>query len=127
MSASPFSPFADSIGIEVLERSCGHGIAALTLEDRHCNSMGIAHGGAIFTLADHTFGAAQGACRDAVSLEMHIRFIRPAKVGQRLIATATRMHHGKQTCFYQINIHDAEERLIACVTATGHVFEKREG
>lgn len=125
MPPSPESPFADLIGIELLEASPERAVAALTLERRHCNSHGIAHGGALFTLADNAFGSAQNSAgAPFVAMDMNIRYLRPARAGQRLTAVATRVQHGRQTSYYRIDITDEAQRLIACVTGTGHLFAK---
>ena len=115
------SPFALSTGIKVTEASAERAIAILELTERHCNSQGTIHGGVIFTLADQAFGAAENAAaRGFVAMEMHVRFLRPAMPGQRLTAASHRLHQGRNTAFYEIEVRDETDRLIAFVTATGH-------
>jgi acyl-CoA thioesterase len=117
----PQSPFAVSAGIKVIEASAEGAVAILELTERHCNSQGTTHGGVIFTLADQAFGAAENAmARSFVAIEMHIRFLRPAMPGHRLTATSHRLHQGRNTAFYEIEVRDEANRLIAFVTATGH-------
>ena len=119
--ARPESPFATSAGIKVTEASAERAIAVLELTERHCNTQGTIHGGVIFTLADQAFGAAENAAaRGFVAMEMHIRFLRPAMPGHRLTATSHRLHQGRNTAFYEIEVRDEMDRLIAFVTATGH-------
>ena len=50
--------FAATSGVEILELQRGHARAALTVEERHLNSVGMLQGGAIFTLADLAFAMA---------------------------------------------------------------------
>jgi acyl-CoA thioesterase len=117
----PQGPFAVSAGIKVTEASAEGAVAVLELTERHCNTQGTIHGGVIFTLADQAFGAAENAAaRGFVAMEMHIRFLRPAMPGQRLTATSHRLHQGRNTAFYEIEVRDETDRLIAFVTATGH-------
>jgi acyl-CoA thioesterase len=117
----PPSFFAVSAGIKVTEASAECAVAVLELTERHCNSQGTIHGGVIFTLADQAFGAAENAAaRGFVAMEMHVRFLRPAMPGQRLTATSRRLHQGRNTAFYEIEVRDEANRLIAFVTATGH-------
>ena len=47
------------------------------------------------------------------------------RVAVRLTATARRVQQGRQTAYYRIDVEDETGRLIACLSATGHVFEKR--
>jgi acyl-CoA thioesterase len=124
--AFPPSPFCELVGLETLEVSAEKSVTALTLGPQHANAFGTAHGGAIFALADRAFGLAQnvdGVTR--LAMDMSIRFLRPALVGQRLTATARRVQQGRQTAFYRIDVEDESGRLIACLSGTGHIFEKR--
>jgi acyl-CoA thioesterase len=115
------SPFAKDVGIELLEATADRAVAALNVTENHCNTHGTMHGGAIFTLADHAFGEAERAGgQDFVAMQMHIRYLRPAKPGQRLTAVAQRLHQGRSTAFYQIEVRDEANRLIAHLTGTGH-------
>lgn len=124
--AIPPSPFCELVGLETLEVSAEKSVTALTIGPQHANAFGIAHGGAIFTLADRAFGLALGADGVArVSMDTNIRYLRPARIGQRLTATARIVQAGRQTAFYRIDVEDENGRLIACLSGTGHVFEKR--
>ncbi len=50
--------FAEHTGIELVEVSKGYARAEMKVEEKHLNGLGLAHGGAIFTLADLAFAAA---------------------------------------------------------------------
>ena len=50
--------FATTNGMRLVELRPGYAKTSMTVEDRHLNSVGTVHGGAIFTLADFAFGAA---------------------------------------------------------------------
>lgn len=118
------SPFPNLLGVEVLEQGVERTVTALNLKTEHCNAHGIIHGGVIFSLADSAFGLAENCGeKKFVAMEMHIRFLRPAKAGGRLIATAQRIHGGRQTAFYRIDVEDETGRHIAALTGTGHIFE----
>lgn len=55
----------------------------------HTNVIGTMHGGIVFTLADAAFGFAQAPRNEhIVSADAEIRFLAPAKAGQRLEAEA---------------------------------------
>ncbi|MGZ4857695.1 MAG: PaaI family thioesterase, partial [Methanobacteriaceae archaeon] len=47
--------FAAYAGIEVIDISPGMAKTRMKVEDKHLNSIGTVHGGALFTLADFTF------------------------------------------------------------------------
>ncbi len=123
----PRSPFGELVGMETLKVSAEESITALTLEEKHCNAHGTAHGGLLFTLADRAFGLADNCNDDPyVAMEMNIRYLRPALVGQRLTATARRIHQGRQTAYYRIDIEDEKGRMIACLSGTGHAMSKKK-
>ncbi|MGA2258345.1 MAG: PaaI family thioesterase, partial [Thermoguttaceae bacterium] len=50
--------FAAANGMKLVELRPGFAKTSLQVDDRHLNSIGTVHGGAIFTLADFAFGAA---------------------------------------------------------------------
>ncbi|MBN1866935.1 hotdog fold thioesterase [Candidatus Sumerlaeota bacterium] len=122
----PTAPFPQMVGIEILEASDARAVAALTLTEEHANSLGTCHGGVIFTLADAAFGIAEnldGA--KFVAMEMHVRYLRPAFAGQRLTATAELVQSGRETRFYRIDVRDERDRLVACLTGTGHKMHEK--
>ena len=72
-------PFASCLGIEFLLIESGHAVARMTLRDEHLNFMGLVHGGAIFSLADVTFGAAANAGGTmAMAINVSIDYFAPA-------------------------------------------------
>lgn len=84
------------------------------------NGMGVAHGGAIFALADVAFGASANARSNTgtVSLTSSIEFLRPGKKGP-LVAEARRVRGGQSIQSYEILVFDGSGTLIARVMATG--------
>lgn len=119
------SPFRDTQGIRILEASAKRCVAQIEIREEHTNSMGIVHGGLVFTLADSAFGSAEAELDEPyVAQDMSIRFLRPAKVGQTLTAIAEQVHHGRLTSFYTVRVHDENDRDIAYVTASGHLLGK---
>ena len=122
------SPLCKHMGIRVLDGLTAERCQTqVTIEEHHTNALGIVHGGLIFTLADAAFGAAEHLLEDPfVAMEMHTRFLRPATKGQTLTATATQVHHGRQTSCYEIEVRDESDRLIAKLMATGHVLGQKK-
>lgn len=69
-------PFASNLGIEFLLIEKGHAVARMTLSEVHKNFMGMVHGGAIFALADSTFGAAANSDGTrAMAIQVSIDFL----------------------------------------------------
>lgn len=93
---------------------------SMPLTEHHRNGMGVAHGGAIFSLADVAFGAAANtqARHVVVSLNTSIEFLRPGKDGP-LTAEAKMVRSGQHIMSYDVEIRDASGELIAKAMCTG--------
>lgn len=101
----------------------GDGFALCSMEYRkeHLNAAGSVMGGAIFTLADFAFAVASNSTgRLTVSLSSQISFMSPPK-GGKLFAKACRIKEGRNTCFYEVAVTDAENRRVANVSVTGYI------
>lgn len=75
------------------------------------NAMGVAHGGAVFALADQAFGiAANLGDQVQVAISAHINYITPAN--GMLEAVAQRRAETEKNSLYEIRIYE-EGRLVA--------------
>ena len=92
----------------------------MPITDNHKNGMGMAHGGAIFALADVAFGSAANAGKDygVVSLNTTIEYLRPGRVSP-LTAEAFVVRNGKHILNYDVKIYDGSGDLIAKCVAAG--------
>jgi len=82
--------FSQWMGIEILECEIGKCKIAMTVRADMLNSMGKAHGGISYTLADTAFGyAANTHGKYAVSIETSVNHIEAIELGDYLIAEAT--------------------------------------
>ena len=82
-------PFSSWLGIEILECEIGRCKVAMTVREEMLNSMGKAHGGITYALADTAFGfAANTHGKFAVSIETSINHIEAVEAGDYLIAEA---------------------------------------
>lgn len=88
------------MGVRVVRADFGHAVLEMTLREEMLNGFGIAHGGMVFAFADSAFAL---ACNDpagdgstvTVASGADIDFLRPARRGQVLTATARVRHHGR--------------------------------
>ena len=96
----------------------------MPLTENHKNGMGVAHGGAIFSLADVAFGAAANAGRETgvVSLSTTIEFLRPGKTGP-LTAEARVVRGGQHVQSYDVQVFDGSGALIARTMAAGFLTD----
>jgi acyl-CoA thioesterase len=100
-------------------------IVNLPLEDKHLNQLGLAHGGAIATLADNSMGLAcfVAANRPLVTVEFKLNFVRPAKTGT-LTATSHVYKLGEHLAFAECDVTDQGGLLVAKAFGTYMLVEK---
>src|SRR3954463_11807045 len=77
------------LGMEIVEIGPGIATLAMTVRPDMVNGQRIAHGGFIFTLADSAFAFACNTHNErVVAAQGQITFIKPGKLGDRLVAKA---------------------------------------
>ncbi len=107
--------------LEVLDFDENYAVCQMPLKAQHKNPLGIAHGGAIFSLADLTFVTASHAYGlVAVNTQSSLSFLNKG-TGEYLKAKATLLKASKKILVYQIEIFDDKETLIAHGQITGYV------
>jgi acyl-CoA thioesterase len=93
------------LGMEIVEIKPGQATLAMTVEPHMVNGQRIAHGGFIFTLADSTFAFACNSHNErAVAAQCNISFIRPGKLGDRLVATAREISRTGRSGIYDVRV-----------------------
>lgn len=103
------STFARLLGMTITEARDGYARVTMDCTGK-MNPSGVAHGGAIFSLADHAFGIASncgGTHRTAVSVS--ILYIAPAK--GTLVAIARRVQDNGTTDTYQVMVYDGDRTV----------------
>lgn len=112
--------FATCNGAVIDEVGEHYAKCSLKLEDIHRNAMGAVMGGVYFTLADFAFAvAANWQQLGTVSLSSEIAYLSSAR-GDSLTAEAFCVKDGRTTCYYRVEVRDAEERLAVIVNTTGY-------
>lgn len=97
-------------------RSVGPGQAVLEMDvaPHHLNGHAICHGGFIFALADSAFAyACNSHNRRAVAQHNTISFIAPARLGDRLTATAREITLSGRSGVYDVEVRRGDGALIA--------------
>ncbi|MFA4876482.1 MAG: hotdog fold thioesterase [Methanoregula sp.] len=104
------SDFARLLGMTVREARDGYAEVTMDCTGKK-NPHGVAHGGAIFSLADQAFGiAANCAGISRVAVSVHIQFISPATGA--LVARAERVGDDGRHSTFRIMVMEGD-RLIA--------------
>lgn len=108
--------FAMLLGMKVSE-VWDHGIRVTMSPEGKAGPNGVAHGGAVFTLADHAFGiAANMGGERQVALSASIQYITPAP--GTLEAVAERVSGNDMCSVYRVRVFSGE-RLVAVFTGNG--------
>lgn len=113
--------FAMSLGIKLLDMREGYSKCAMTVGDEMVNAHNIAHGAAIFTLADYAFATACNAYgQTALALEVKINFLQAVNPGTKLIAQAQEESLSNRIGLYHLTVVDASGTLVAAAQATAY-------
>lgn len=111
--------FGQLLGVELGEVRAGYGVATLAIRDEHLNAAGVAHGGAIFTLADIALAAASNAAGTIALLTSgSITVFHPTVVGETLRATAEEISASRRLAHYAVRVEDGAGRAIAVYNAS---------
>jgi len=117
-------PATETIGFQVVRVDQARQEIEVTCVGRpeFCNPAGQVQGGFLMAMLDETMSVAgvvaSGMTAFIPTLEMKTSFYRPAVPGQfRLIGRVAKW--GRQICFMEGELYDAEGRLLAKATSTG--------
>jgi len=124
--------FASSIGIEMVDIDDGFAKVKMEIKDSMKNGNSTCHGGAIFTLADTAFALACNS-RNIVSVGQFcdISYVKPAFIGDTLVASATEKYLSGRTGIYDILVTNQKFETIALFQGKsraikGLVIEEKE-
>ncbi len=120
--------FLEYIGGELIDLGDGYAQLAFEIQAHHTQHLGVVHGGAIATLADHCGWYAVISELDkgftSVTIELKINYLKPAK-GEILMAEAKVVNRTKRTAFATIEIF-AKDTLVAFATGTYSIINEKE-
>ena len=118
--------YAEHSGIELLEIGGGRAVARMAMAPFHFNSVGTAHGGAIFTLADFAFAAASNSHGTiALAINVSISFMTAVTRGDAVLtADAREISRNAKLASYTVTVTDEKDVLIAIFQ--GMVYRKKE-
>jgi acyl-CoA thioesterase len=105
---------APSLGIEIADVGPGYATATMVATDAMMNGVGILHGGYIFLLADCAFAVACNSYGVAsVARAGEIEFLRPARLGERLVARATERRLLGRRGIYDVSVTGEDSEPVA--------------
>jgi len=106
--------FSQRVGVKLVELLPGFARTTLAITDETINIYKMAHGGAIFSIADQACEAAGNSFGEpAVALQQNIHFLAAGKSGDFLEATAKVAHRSKRIGLIEFEVRNQEGLLIA--------------
>ena len=107
---------SQALGMSLDAVAPGTATLTLTLGEEMVNGHGIGHGGITFTLADSAFAfACNSYNRSTVAASAEIRFRRPTRLGDRLVATATERSRDGRDGVYDVLVTAGDEVVAVFV------------
>jgi len=108
------------LGTELLRADAGEAELALSLQDWHLNSWGVAHGGVVMALLDVAMARAGRSLADdapgTVTVEMKTSFFAPAR--GRLRAVGRVLHRSTTMAYCEAELFSADGTLSAKAMGT---------
>lgn len=103
-----------ALGMEVLSISQGKAKMLMEVRGDMTNGQNHCHGGYIFTLADSAFAfACNGYNQHTVAQHCSVSFLRPAFLGDRLVAHATETYRQGRSGVYDVVVTNQNEEIVA--------------
>ena len=112
-------PFAEHLGFTLERFEGGESTLHFLPRPEHCNSFGVAHGGALMTFLDVIMATAARSVQPesgAVTIEMKTSFMQPAK--GPLVAKGRLIHRTATLAFTEGSVYDAAGRICSHATGT---------
>ncbi len=102
------------LGMSLDHVDAGQAVLSFTVAAHHLNGHKICHGGYIFTLADSAFAFACNSYNTLVVAQHNsITYLSPAKLGERLTATAREVGLTGRSGLYDVTITASDGRVVA--------------
>jgi len=101
--------FARLLGLHIVEARDGYARVEMDCAGK-LNPHGIAHGGAVFSLADHAFGIASNCGENHyTAVSVHIQYLLPAK--GRLAAVAERIAVNETCDTFRVMVYEGDRTV----------------
>lgn len=114
------NPFVALLRLKVEDIAEGEAIVSMpVIQEIHGNIFGVAHGGAIASLADTAMGIVCATLgKKTVTIDMNINYLHGATHGETIIATAKAIHNGQHTIVIEAEHRNDAGKLLAKARGT---------
>ena len=119
-----------TLGIELLAAAPGRASLVMIVKESMLNGFGTCHGGVLFTFADTALSCACNSRNQRfVAHHCSIVYLRPGKLGERLVATAVERSRTDRIGIYDVSVVDGTGSVVGeffghARGIGGHVFEE---
>ena len=112
---------SQDLGMTVSVTEPGSAQAAFVVRENMLNGHKLCHGGYIFTLADSAFAFACNTYNCVtVGAGASIDFVKPAQLGDKLVAVASEVSRRGKTGIYDVTVINQDEEIIAVFRGRSH-------
>jgi len=105
-----------TLDIRLTEIGDRHAVMEVEVAEKHLNYLGGAHGGLIATLVDTVAFFPRpllpSGC-PVTTTNLNVAYVRPAQLGEHLIARSELLHMGRRTASLTVRVVDGGGRLVA--------------
>ena len=114
-------PFLKTLGVSLGEIADSHAEMVVTIDDRHMNYMGTAHGGLISALIDTVCFFPRALIPSGLKLttvDLNVSYVKAARKADTLVARSELLHLGRRTARLSVKVVDQDHSLVAHGIAT---------
>jgi acyl-CoA thioesterase len=112
---------SQGLGMRIKVTAPGCAEARFEVRSNMVNSHGVCHGGYLFTLADSAFAFACNSYNHVTyAASASIEFVRPAHLGDELLAIASKEHRGGRTGIYDVRVTNQDDEIVAIFRGRSH-------
>ena len=114
-------PLLRTLDIHLLEIGADYAVMEVTVDERHRNYFGGAHGGLIATLVDTVSFFPRPLLpsgKSCTTTNLNVTYVRPAVMGDVLTARAELIHIGRRMASISVSVINQEGKLMAHGTTT---------
>ncbi len=107
---------SQALGMELVEVGPGRAVLRMPVREDMLNGHGMGHGGLTFAVADSAFAfACNSYGRTTVAAGAEIRFQRPTRAGDVLVATAVERSRNGRDGVYDVTVRAGESTVATFV------------
>ena len=121
------NPFAQHIGMELLEVTEGYALGRIRLAKQYENIYGGMHGGCAYSLADTLSGIAASTYREYVTtLDASMNYLLPVEHTEYVYGKARVLRHGRKITVVRVELLNDEQTLLIDGSFTFYSIRKRD-